>query len=279
MAVVISSAVAGAATAPVAAAHFNRIADYGLPANLLSVPLMGAVVMPAAVLTACLTPLGLAWIGLGIMRPAIDWILSVAHFVAGMDGAVTPVVTPPAAALPLLALGGLWLILWRARGRSAGLVPVALCFVLWSQAERPPLLISSSGGLVGLMTDTGRALSKPRGDGFSALSWLENDGDAALQEVAFQRLGDGEKRADHWFDLGGHGIAHLAGRGALDRISDACKTASLVVIAREAPTGQPCPVFDAIKLRQTGSLAVYTEDGKLRLVSASDLAGLRLWSP
>ena len=31
----------GAATAPFAAAHFNRIADYGLIANLLSVPLMG----------------------------------------------------------------------------------------------------------------------------------------------------------------------------------------------------------------------------------------------
>ena len=66
LAVVISSAVAGMATAPVAAAHFNRIADYGLLANLLSVPLMGAVVMPAAVLTALLTPLGLAWIGLGL---------------------------------------------------------------------------------------------------------------------------------------------------------------------------------------------------------------------
>lgn len=278
LAVVISSAVAGAATAPVAAAHFNRIADYGLIANLASVPLMGVVVMPAAVLTACLAPLGLAWIGLAVMRPAIAWILNVAHTVAGWDGAVTPVVTPPVAALPLLALGALWLILWRAGGRSAGLVPVTLCFVLWAQADRPPLLISSSGGLVGLMTAEGRALSKPRGDGFSALSWLENDGDAALQQAAFQRLGAGETRGDRRFDLAGSGIVHLAGRGALDRVAEACRTASLVIIARDAP-GAPCAVLDAAHLRRTGALAVWPEAGKLRLVSAAERTGRRLWSP
>ena len=57
-ALVISSAVAGAATAPVAAAHFNQIAHFGLIANLLSVPLMGVVVMPAALAAAALMPLG-----------------------------------------------------------------------------------------------------------------------------------------------------------------------------------------------------------------------------
>ncbi len=123
LAVVMSSAVAGAATAPVAAAHFNRIADYGLIANLLSVPLMGAVVMPAAVLAALLAPFGLAGLGLAIMGPPIDWILGVAHWVAGLDGAVTPVITPPAAVLPLFALGMLWLILWRGLGQAGGTGP------------------------------------------------------------------------------------------------------------------------------------------------------------
>ncbi|MFD1809236.1 ComEC/Rec2 family competence protein [Gemmobacter lanyuensis] len=44
---VLSSAVAGVATAPFGAAHFNRFADFGFVANLLTVPVMGAVVMPA----------------------------------------------------------------------------------------------------------------------------------------------------------------------------------------------------------------------------------------
>jgi competence protein ComEC len=50
--------------------------------------------------------------------------------------------------------------------------------------ERPGLLVAGSGGLVGVMTPEGRALSKARGDGFAADSWLENDGDPVGQEAA-----------------------------------------------------------------------------------------------
>ncbi|HEX9857214.1 MAG TPA: ComEC/Rec2 family competence protein, partial [Paracoccaceae bacterium] len=56
---VFSSAIAGFATAPYAAAHFNRFADYGLLANFLAVPLMGTLVMPSAVMAALLSPFGL----------------------------------------------------------------------------------------------------------------------------------------------------------------------------------------------------------------------------
>ena len=54
---VLSSVVAGFATAPYAAAHFNRFSDYGLLANLLTVPVMGAVVMPAGAVASLLAPL------------------------------------------------------------------------------------------------------------------------------------------------------------------------------------------------------------------------------
>jgi len=40
-----TSAVAGWATAPIAAAHFNRIAEYGLLANVLSVPVVGTIAL------------------------------------------------------------------------------------------------------------------------------------------------------------------------------------------------------------------------------------------
>src|SRR5690606_25796112 len=76
--VVLSSFIAGMATAPVAAAHFNQIPHYGLLANVVSVPLMGLVVMPAAVLAALLWPVGLSSLGLALMKPAILWILAVA---------------------------------------------------------------------------------------------------------------------------------------------------------------------------------------------------------
>ena len=110
--VVVSSAVAGFATAPFAAVHFNQISHYGLIANLLAVPMMGTVVMPAAVLAVCLAPFDLAWIGFWIMEQGLTWILFVAQSAASQPGAVSHVVTPAPVVLALLALGGLLIILW-----------------------------------------------------------------------------------------------------------------------------------------------------------------------
>lgn len=277
LAVVISSAVAGLATAPVAAAHFNRIADYGLVANLLSVPLMGAIVMPAAVITAILAPLNLAWIGLAVMRPAIDWILGVAHRVAAMEGAVTPVVTPSTTVLPVFALGMLWLILWRGHARFLGIPAVAAAVVLWAKTERPPLLIAQSARLVGVLTAEGRVLSKPRGDSFTALSWLENDGDIALQAAAYDRAGLAGDAGMRQFQLGGHRIVFLSGRGATTRIPEACRTAELVIVAK-AGAAAPCRVIDEEKMRESGALAVYPEPEGLRLIGAVQYGGNRLWA-
>ncbi len=51
--------IAGLCTSPVAAFHFNRIAVYGLLANLLALPVVSFIVMPMALVAALLMPLGL----------------------------------------------------------------------------------------------------------------------------------------------------------------------------------------------------------------------------
>lgn len=278
LAVVISSSVAGLATAPVAAAHFNRIADYGLIANLLSVPLMGLVVMPAAVLTACLWPLGLAWIGLKVMQPAIHWILAVAHHVAGLEGAVTYVPAPGPNILPILALGLLWLVLWRGRARWAGLLPAALALALWVGSERPEVLISDTGGLVGVMTPEGRALNKAKGEGFAAESWLENDGDGAAQDAAFARSAFAGTKGELSFDIAGWTVLHLTGRGAADRAGDGCGAASLVILSADWDGAADCPILDRKALSALGAVAIYATQDALRLIGARQIAGDRLWN-
>ncbi|MFV2002052.1 MAG: ComEC/Rec2 family competence protein [Paracoccaceae bacterium] len=282
LAVVISSAVAGLATAPFAAAHFNRFADYGLLANLLSVPLMGLVVMPGAVLSAVLAPFGLGWIGLAMMKPAIDWILGVANWVAGLDGALSYVPAPPVWVLPLLALGLLWLILWQGgwRARGVGLVPAALAFIIWMNAERPVLLISDTGGLVGVMTPAGRVLNKPRGEGFAARIWLENDGDGAQQAVASGRSGYAGDKGSLQFQVAGKTFVHLYGRGALDRLSVGCAGADFVILAAvlEAGGNYPCRIIDRTALGKLGSVAIFEAADGLRLVGAKEVAGRRLWN-
>lgn len=274
----VSSLVAGLATAPIAAAHFNQIPHYGLLANLVSVPLMGAAIIPAAVLAALLSPFGLEAAGLALMAPGIDWILAVADRIAGLPGALSQVVAPPGPVLPLIALGGLWAVLWRGPWRRAGPVAVLAAFALWTQAERPALLISSSGGLLGLLTEDGRALSKPRGDGFTAGIWLENDGDRASQEIAAERPGISPGKGMARLSLGGHRIAHLTGRGAAERVAPACADADLVIVTARVEAPEGCAVLDRARLAQSGALAAWLRGDALVLETARERAGKRLWN-
>ena len=155
----VTSFVAGLATAPVAAAHFNHFAHYGLLANLLAVPLMGAVVIPAGVIALILWPLGLSSLGFFVMELGISWILTVAGFFAALDGARGTVVAPDPYVLAMMMLGALGVALWRGTARLIGVLPMLVAAGLWSQTTRPDVLISDTGKLVGVMTEAGRVLS------------------------------------------------------------------------------------------------------------------------
>lgn len=278
-ALLISSAVAGAATAPIAAAHFNIVSKYGLIANLLSVPLMGSLVMPLAVLAGCLAPLGLSEIALGLMAWPINCILWVAGWVSDLDGAVGRVPTPGGWTLPALALGVLFAMLWRGRWRALGAAPVAAALILWSTVDRPPVLVSDSGRLVGVLTEQGRALSKPKGDGFAARSWLENDGDPHLQADAAGRAGIEHGDMEFRLVVEGREIVHLRGKRGPERVPKACETADLVILSEVSTAQAACAVLDAAALRRSGAVSIWPNSGGLEVVTAQEVSGTRLWSP
>jgi competence protein ComEC len=140
--------------------------------------------------------------------------------------------------------------------------------VLWVGTERPLVLISEDGALVGVMGPEGRAVSAPRGAGFSARSWLENDGDLAPQPQAAIRAGFQGEQGQRRFAIAGlTGIA-LKGRGSEGRIATACASADIVVasvVAEDPPAN--CLLFDQKLLRQTGAVALL-----------ADPQGLRVWT-
>lgn len=269
VAVALSSLVAGLATAPFAAAHFNQIAHYGLPANLLSVPLMGVLVMPAGLIAVCLLPLGLDWIAFWVMGQGLNWILGVAHWISALEGARGTVPGPGPAVIPLIAVGALFAILWQGRFRVVGVVPVALGFLIWSQVKRPDVLISDTGSLVGVMTGEGRALSKARGAGFVAGIWLENDGDPAVQEAAHDRWAGVAKA--------GWPVTALTGKRAAEALTT-CDSGEWVVLNAAPAVELPCNVFTPETLRGTGAVALFREDGKIRQLTAREVTGARLWN-
>jgi competence protein ComEC len=276
--VVLSSVIAGLATAPFAAAHFGRFTDYGLIANLLTVPAMGLLVMPGGAVAALLAPFGLAEPALWVMGLGSAWILFVANWIAGLEGAVTAIPTPSVWVLPVLTLGALWLVIGTGRARLFGVVPMLAALVLWVLSPRPDLLIAGDGRIVGLLTEQGRALSASRGGGFSAENWLQNDGDLATQEQAAARPAfDGPKGARR-FVIGGVPGVVLTGKAGLAAASAACAAGGIVVLAGMAEgVDGPCALIDEALLRQTGAIAVWVDKGGLRIVPARGAA--RRWQP
>jgi competence protein ComEC len=300
---VVSSAVAGAATAPFAAAHFNQVAVYGLIANLLTVPVMGSVIIPGAVLAVLLLPLGLSGPVWQVMAWGLDWILGVAGRISAMPGAVNGVATPPAGTLGVIALSALLVLLWQGRARWLGALPLLAALVAWSGSGRPMVLVSDTGRLAGLMAEPGRGLSRDRGDGFVAGIWLENDGDGAEQPEAAARpvwVPEGRGAAAR---IGDVSIWHGSGRRALDEAMVACRRHDIIVLSESAPAGamraaaadlmrrldpagpvlvepsQPCHVIDGPLLEATGALALTPTAGGVQVITARMRQGDRLWSP
>ncbi len=273
--VLISSAVAGVATAPVGMAHFNTAASYGLLANLAAVPVMGFLVMPLGLVAALFMPMGLDWVPLAGMGVGLGWILGVAETVASWQGAVRPVVAPGPWVLPLMAAGGLVLCLWRGAGRVSGVIPLLLALALWSGAERPAVLIADSGTLVGIMTPEGRALSRESGASFVASVWLENDGSGRDQwEAAMLWPGTRESRLAK-ASLAGQDIYHAQGKRAQEGIG--CQEGDIVVSSEPfEPTGA-CRVLDPAQLRVTGAMAGWVTKNGLLWRQANPPGHWRIW--
>ncbi len=99
--VALATLIAGLTTAPFDAYNFNRIADYGLAANLLAVPMTALWIMPFGFEAVALAPMG--W--------GIDGVIAVARRVSSWSGAVTLLPAMPVLGVIIAAVGGLWLCL------------------------------------------------------------------------------------------------------------------------------------------------------------------------
>lgn len=262
----VSSLVAGLATAPIGAAHFNRMSQYGLLANMLAVPVMGTLVMPSGVIALLLAPLGLEGAALWVMGLGTTWMLAVADLVAGLDGAVTAIPMAPGPVLPMLGFGAVGLILCWRRSRPGRVLMLGSAlsaalviggFGLWLTAKRPLILIAPEGEAVGLMTPAGRAVSKPAGGAFVVSTWLIEDGDIADQAASAARPGWTGDRRDRQAELP-HGwrILHFTGKGAGARAAPFCRARTIIVTTERVAAGGNCVIWDPPRLRRTGALAV-----------------------
>lgn len=170
---IATSLIGGLATAVYAAAHFHRLPAYGLIANVLSTPLISILIMPFGLFAMLLMPFGLEYYPLVVMGQGLDWMLAVARYVASFDGEwVTGRVG--ATGFALAAFGGIVLCVLRTRLALIGAVLIAFggSAIAWErQAQRPSIVISEDGQLVGLIAEGVIATNRTRPPEFIFSQW------------------------------------------------------------------------------------------------------------
>jgi len=175
--VALTSVIAILATGPFAVFHFNRLALYGLAANMIAVPLTALWIMPAALVAFALMPLGLDAPALALMGWGVAGMLATAETVAGWPGSVAVLPSPSLTGLVLMAAGGVWLCLWRTRWRLWGLAAIAAGCLSVPLTPRPDILVTGDARLLGVRADSGDLwVSTQRRERFSRDVWLRRLG-------------------------------------------------------------------------------------------------------
>jgi competence protein ComEC len=273
-----ASLVAGLATGPFAMQHFNRVANFGLLANLAVAPLSSFVIMPALALGAVLEPLGLGGPFLALSGWGIDAMTSVAAYVASLPNSQTLIASAPPIALPIAFLGILILCLWKGWLRWLGL-PLSMAVLLWPRPPAPDIWISADGATAAMREGNAAVLLRPESRRFAADLWARRRGLALPEDAAPDpRFVCDRKQCATVEDSV---IAGWWGKKPPTeaQLAALCERAEVVVVRSLAPSGcEGWLVLDRSDFERGGSAELYRTQAGWRIVWAQTLRGQRPWS-
>jgi competence protein ComEC len=266
--------IAGLATAPFGAFHFQMLNSWGLLGNALALPLVSLIVMPGAVLGVLAWPFGLDRPIWEIMGLACTQVLSVSHWVSDLGGARVGLAAFGSFALGLMSLGLLLLTLLATPLRWLGLVPAVFGLLLATQPVRPVLVVDREGMGAMLRGADGRLTRLGNPSRFVQEHWLRADGD--LRDLS---LLDDNGRCD---SLGC--TAFLSGIGPVAWTREAralprdCARAVILITALKAPDSCAAPhILDAAILARHGAISLYQTSEGLSLSGTRRVPEDRPW--
>ena len=276
--IALTTLVASIAVAPFAAFHFHQLAQYGLLANLATMPLFGLVVMPAALAALTAMPLGLEAAPLHVMALGISHIVSIATAISGWGGATIKVAAMPLISLLALVMGGFWLCLWRRPWRLAGIGIAAIGLLTAGDLPKPDMLIGRDGKTLALRTEANElAATGLKRTNYSLEQWLRADGDPRKPASALEGH---DFRCDELACVAtvkGKSVAYVRHPAALE---EECARADIVVA--QIPINRRCPkarvTVDRIDLWLDGAHALYLDGQSIRVETVAEMRGNRPWS-
>ncbi|MBV8912327.1 MAG: ComEC/Rec2 family competence protein, partial [Acetobacteraceae bacterium] len=273
VALVLTSLLAGTASAPYGAYHFGHIQLYFIVANVVAVPLTAMWVMPLGLLGLVLMPFGLHPLALVPMGWGVQAVLWIGRTVSSWPAATLAVPPMPPWGLVVFSLGLAWLGLWRTRWRLLG-VSVMLAGLLSPAASpRPDLLVSNDARLIALRSQGSYWVQARSGASkFTLAEWENHLGAGKLRPI---RDGEPPVCTGASCRLG----PVLVMRGTSRAVD--CSGVALLVSAE--PARGECPagtgLLDRFTVWRDGAHAVWLERDVVRVLSDRTYRGERPWVP
>jgi len=275
---IVTSLIAGAATAPFAIYHFNRFSEYSVIANLLAIPLTGVWVMPWAVAACLLMPFGLEALALIPMGWGIEGVIWIAQTVAGWPGAVLLLPAMPLTGLILVTLGGLWLCLWRRPWRYWGAIGIVAGMASMLLTQTPDILVAEDGKLLAVKAADGDLVVNTQHDSLATETWLRRAGQSESDPWPSQGEGAGGlltcDSLGCFYRQAGHVVA-LA--WSTEALLEDCAEADLVISLE--PVRKPCPsakrVIDRFDLWRQGGHAIWLRPDAIEIETVAARRGAR----
>jgi competence protein ComEC len=291
IAMLMVSFVAGAATGPFAIQHFNRVANYGVFANLTADFLATAVLMPALALSLLAEAVQLNQALAAPVFWLAGWaargVIYLGHVFAVAPGAALTLPSAPQMALAISYLGIVFACLWRGKLRWIG-VPMAAAVALWPRPAPPVAWIAADGNDAAIVTAGQEVPLKPGMRLYATQLWAQRRGftlavDPAAAGAIQQRFFDCDRKGCSPLGSDRPALAAWWSKRAPsdERIERLCATVDILIFRAKTPPPAACRgaiVLTRADFAAGGAAEVFAAPGGWRIAWSQPLRGERPWS-
>lgn len=272
--IALTTVIATLATAPFGLYHFQTLAVYGVVSNMLAIPLTTFIIMPGVVLAYLLMPLGLEGAGIALTSLGVEGVLRIAHWTAGLGGAVIRTPVWPPEAFACIVMAALILLLWRGK-KTVNWVLIGLAALFIFMNRPPDIQISPEGKLWSLRTEGGLKLSSRRTEQYVAENWIRRDGqdpEAGIPLWPSENCDEGGCR----FVVKGNKVAFILRH---ENIPEDCAWADIVIAQVPVKFCRAERVIDLFDVRRNGAYALWLDEQENpRILSDRSTRGQRPWT-
>ena len=270
--VVISDFVASFAVLPFELYHFNNFEPYNLIGNLIAAPIISLVIMPFALFSAILMPLGLDLYSLEILGFGIGVLNEINQYIYDLPNSNLYLKSITSSGLLMFSFGVLWLAIWKRNWRNWGWLFIVLGLASYIFVKSPDVLISSDFDLIGAKSDNKLHFIATNKKRFVRKVWQQKTALEKTTQSDKNRLKDiikGEMRYPEMINL-----------RCLE--NECVLFDSIKIISNENDFSKIIindeKIIDKDFVTKNGAVALYKSGNKYKIVTVKDITGKRLWN-